>query len=112
MLTFQEFLQEAVVDVGAASKKRAVDRTDREQRVLDAMKTNKPKQNKVVVHLKHEDGSKSKETFKLMKSPEFHDTEAADIAQKHLKNAQAFFDDIGHKLGHSRAKEILKVDIK
>ena len=110
MKSFKQFV-EGVVDIQQVKRKKLSDRSAKEQAVLDAAKQNKPAQGKVEVHIKHDDGSISKERFKLQKHQSKWDDEANDIASGHLKNLQAMKDRYPD-VGGSRAKEIHKVVIK
>lgn len=111
MKTFKDFMSEGVVDIQQVKRKRLADRTSKEQAVLDAAKQNKPAQGKVEVHIKHEDGSVSKERFKLQKHQSKWEDEANEIAKGHLKNLQTMKDKYPD-IGRSRAKEVHKVIIK
>lgn len=111
MKSFLEFLDEAVKDVDQLKRKPLNQRTAKDQAFLDAAKASKPKTGKVEVHLTHEDGTKSKNVFKLTKSANKWEDEAKDIAANHLKHMQNIHDQFP-KISGSRAKEVHKVVIK
>jgi len=111
MITFKEYLEEAVVDVAQLKRKPLSQRTPREQAAIDAAKASKPKKGKVEVHLKHEDGTTSKSRFSLMGKESKWDEEAKTIADGHLKNMQNIHDQFP-KISGSRATEVHKVVIK
>lgn len=90
---------EGVVDIQQVKKKKLVDRTPREQAALNAAKASKPPQGKVEVHIKHDDGSITKDRFKLTKKQDKWDDEAKEIADAHLKNKQSM---------HQRFPEVYK----
>ena len=64
-VTNEEKVEEAVVDVAQLKRKPLSQRTPREQAAIDAAKASKPKKGEVEVHLKHEDGTISKSSFRL-----------------------------------------------
>lgn len=110
MKTFKQF-NEAVKDLASLKRKPLSQRTAKDQAFLDAAKANKPPKGKVDVHLKHEDGTISKHTFKLTKSQAKWDDEAKTIASSHLKQMQNIHDQFP-KISGSRAAEVHKVVIK
>lgn len=111
MKHFIQFLDEAVQDPHQLKRKPLSQRTDKEQSFLNALKANKPKSGKLDVHLKHEDGSTSKSSFKLSKYPKKWEDEAKNIASDHLKHMQNIHDQFP-KISGSRATEVHKVVIK
>lgn len=111
MLTFKEYLEEAVVDVSQLKRKPLSQRTPREQAAINAAKANKPKKGKVEVYLKHEDGTISKSSFRLMGKEHKWDEEAKAIADGHLKHMQNIHDQFP-TISRSRATEVHKVVIK
>ena len=108
---FLEFLDETAKDVWQVKRKPLSQRTDKDQRFLDANKASKPITGKLDVHLKHEDGSTSKSTFKLTKSQDTWEDEAKNIAANHLKHMQSIHDQFP-KISGSRATEVHKTSIK
>lgn len=111
MITFKEYLNEAVLDANLLKRKPLAQRTPREQAFLKAAKAAKPPKGKVEVHLKHEDGTISKNSFRLKKSQDKWDDEAKEIAANHLKNMQNMHDQFPAISG-SRATEVHKVVVK
>lgn len=111
MITFKEYLEEGVLDATLIKKKPLNQRTSREQAFLNAQKASKPKTGKVVVHIKHEDGSISKSAFKLTRREQHWEDEAREVADSHLKNLQHTHDQFPN-MSRPRAKEIHKVEIK
>lgn len=111
MKTFKQYLNEAVKDADSLKRKPLAQRSAKDQAFLDAAKAAKPPKGKVDVHLKHEDGTISKSSFKLTKSQHKWDDEAKDIAAGHLKNMQNIHDQFP-KISGSRATEVHKVVIK
>jgi hypothetical protein len=111
MKSFVEFLDEAVKDVHLLKRKPLSQRTEKDQAAINAAKSSKPKTGKVDIHLKHEDGSTSKSTFKLTKSQDKWEDEAKSIAANHLKQMQNIHDQFP-KISGSRAKEVHKATIK
>lgn len=111
MISFKDYLQEGVADAAMIRRKPLSKRTDKEQAFLNAQKASKPQQGKVEVHIKHEDGTISKEKFKLKKHPSEWENEAQTIANGHLKNLQMIHDKFPTISG-SKAKEVHKVMVK
>lgn len=111
MITFKQFLNEIVRDASFIKKKPLSQRSEKEQAFLNAQKTNQPKKGKVIVHLKHEDGTVSKEAFKLTGKESNWEDEAKKTAEGHLKNMQSMHDKFP-KISGSKAKDIHKVEIK
>lgn len=110
MKTFKDF----ILEVGGMSAKELMKvplskRSPKQQAAIDAAKASKPKAGKVEIHIKHEDGSVSKERFKLTSKD--WEKEANIIASNHLQKLQYIYDQFP-KTSSSRAKEIHKVIIK
>lgn len=111
MISFKEYLDEAAKDVTSLKRKPLSQRTPKDQAFLNAQKASKPPTGKVEIHIKHEDGSVSKNRYKLMKSQGKWEDEAQETAKGVLKNMQDMHDRFPTISG-SRAKEIHKVVIK
>lgn len=111
MKSFLEFLDEAVKDIHQLKRKPLSQRTAKDQAFLNAAKASKPKTGKAEVHISHEDGTKSKHVFKLVKNADKWEDEAKNIAVNHLKHMQNIHDQFP-KISGSRAKEVHKVVIK
>jgi len=101
-----ESMDEAAYD--PINKSRLKDRTPRQQAAINAYKSTKPKQPKLVVHINHEDGTVSKSSFKMKHGSE---DEAKEIAAGHLKNIQYIHDQFP-KISGSRGVDIKKYEIK
>lgn len=77
-------LFEGVVDIASVKRKPLIKRTPREQAVLDAAKSTKPKTGKVEVHIKLDTGKVIKERFKLTMPENRWEEEANQIANKYF----------------------------